>query len=155
MKIRPIVFGEWPIVFQQCCFQIFVSVPLQPETSTKKDRASYANQTGATNPNADTCHVHAMITTPHERNHLGDLGPESSLSPLSPLSPPLSFLLSPLLSPACKRLRTLANDCGCLRTIADACVHKRNDLASPPGPLDPHLKTGTLLLRIREKSYKY
>ena len=37
------------------------------------------------------------------------------------------------------------------RTIADACEHKRNDLASPPGPLDPNLKTGTLLLRIREK----
>ena len=64
-----------------------------------------ANQIGATNPNADTCHVHAMIITPHERNHLGDLGPGSSLSPLSPplsfllsLSPPLSFLLSLLSS---------------------------------------------------------
>ena len=50
------------------------------------------------------------------------------------------------------RLRTLVNDCGRLRTIANACVHKRNDLASPPGPLDPNLKTGTLLLRIREKT---
>ena len=59
----------------------------------------HENQIGATNPNADTCHVHAMIVTPHERNHLGDFGPGSSISPLSP---PLSFLLSllsPLLSP--------------------------------------------------------
>ena len=39
-----------------------------------------------------------------------------------------------------------------LRTIADACEHKRNDLASPPGPLDPNLKTGTILLRIGEKT---
>ena len=49
-----------------------------------------------------------------------------------------------------ERLRTIADDCGRLGTIADACEHKRNDLASPPGPLDRNLKTGTLLLRIRE-----
>ena len=62
------------------------------------------NHIGATNPNADTCHAHAMMVTPHGQNHLGDLGPGSSLSPLSPplsfllsLSPPLSFL--PLFSP--------------------------------------------------------
>ena len=56
------------------------------------------NPIGATNPNADTCHVHAMIITPHERNQLGDVGPGSSLSPalsfLLSLSPRLSFLLS-------------------------------------------------------------
>ena len=49
--------------------------------------------------------------------------------------------------------RTIANDCGRLRTLANACGHKRNDLASPPGPLDPNLKTGTLLLRIWEKTH--
>ena len=45
-------------------------------------------------------------------------------------------------------------------TLADACErlgtlggHKRNDLASPPGPLDPNLKTGTLLRSIREKAF--
>ena len=38
-----------------------------------------------------------------------------------------------------------------LRTLADALRTQRNDLASPPGPLDPNFKTGTLLLRIREK----
>ena len=53
---------------------------------------------------------------------------------------------------ACERLRTIANDCGRLRTIANACAHKRNDLALPPGPLDPNFKTGTLLLRIRENA---
>ena len=67
------------------------------------------NRIGATNPNADTCHVHATIITPHERNHLGDIGPGSSFSHLPPplsfllsLSLPLCFLLSllsPLLSP--------------------------------------------------------
>ena len=52
------------------------------------------------------------------------------------------------------QVRRTANDCGRLRTIAKDCGHKRNDLASPPGPLDPDFKTGTLLLRIREKRKK-
>ena len=49
------------------------------------------------------------------------------------------------------QVRRSANACERLRMLADACERKRNDLASPPGPLDPNLKTGTLLLRIREK----
>ena len=48
----------------------------------------------------------------------------------------------------CERLRTLADAC---ERFADALRTQRNDLASPPGPLDPNFKTGTLLLRIREK----
>ena len=32
--------------------------------------------------------------------------------------------------------------------------HKRNDLASPPGPLGPNLQTGTLLRSIWEKKDK-
>ena len=31
------------------------------------------------------------------------------------------------------------------RTPANDCGHKRNDFWSPPRPLDPNLKTGTLL----------
>ena len=57
-----------------------------------------------------------------------------------------------------RHLRTLANACERLQTLADACrrlrtlgEQKRNDFWSPPGPLDPNLETGTLLLRIREK----
>ena len=44
-----------------------------------------------------------------------------------------------------RRSRTSAN---ALRTF---CKHKRNDFRSPPGPLNPNLKTGTLLRSIREK----
>ena len=51
---------------------------------------------------------------------------------------------------ACERLRTLANACERLRTIANDCGRLRTQ-TSPPGPLDPNLKTGTLVLRIREK----
>ena len=51
------------------------------------------------------------------------------------------------LADACERLRTLANAFERLRTLADALRTQRNDLASPPGPLDPNFKTGTLLLR--------
>ena len=49
--------------------------------------------------------------------------------------------------------RTLADACK-RGTLANACEPKRNDLASPPGLLDPNLKTGTLPLRIREKKIR-
>ena len=51
--------------------------------------------------------------------------------------------------------RTFADDCERFRTIADACEHKRNDLALPPGPMDRHLKTGTRLLRIRQQTKQH
>ena len=44
---------------------------------------------------------------------------------------------------------TLAN---ALRTLANACEHKRDDLWSPPGRLEPNLNTGTFLRSIQEKS---
>ena len=55
------------------------------------------------------------------------------------------------LANACERLRILRTLADALRTLADALRTQRKDLASPPGPLDPNSKTGTLLLRIREK----
>ena len=48
----------------------------------------------------------------------------------------------------CQGCATLAN---ALRRLCErACRHKHNDFWSPPGPLDPNLKTGTLLRGIRE-----
>ena len=49
------------------------------------------------------------------------------------------------------QVRHFANACERLRTLANACVHKRNDLASPPGPLDPNLETRTFCYAFGKK----